>query len=177
MTTPPPIPHAAPKRTNGCLIAALVVIGIGVLGIGGCVLFVGKVAHGIARENKAQIARADAEPLSDIQWQEIDEIYHPASKATDLQKKELWKNYKGKKVRWTGTVAWVGESLGTLELQVTLKPDSLGSDLLVKLNDTSKPKALKLNVGDQVTFEGILENWKQFSQATLNHGNIVDQED
>lgn len=177
MTTPPPLPHAAPKRSNGCLIAALVVIGIGVLVIGRCVLFVGKVAYDVSTETKEQIARADAEPLSDIQWQEIDEIYHPASKATDLQKTELWKNYKGKKVRWTGTVASVGESLGKLNMQVTLKPESGGFDLLVNLKDTSKPKALQLTEGDRVTFEGIIENWKGFSQATLNHGIIVDQDD
>jgi hypothetical protein len=38
-------------------------------------------------------------PISDLTWEELDRIYDVESGYTDLQKKEAWKLYKGRKVR------------------------------------------------------------------------------
>ena len=63
MSAPPPLPIATPKKTNGCFIVALVVAGLTVLSVGGCFLFVGKVARNASKNIEAQIAAA-AEPVS-----------------------------------------------------------------------------------------------------------------
>lgn len=161
------------KKMNGCLKAAIIVGGIGVLAIGGCVALIGTAAKDVADQEKAEVARIQAEPVSDIQWEEIDRIYNLQSNFTELQKKEHWKNYKGKKVRWSGKVTSVGETFGTLQLQVKLNPNTLTSDVLVSLKDSARSEAIKLQEGDSVTFEGVLDDWGSLMPVTLDHGIII----
>jgi hypothetical protein len=161
------------KKMNGCLKAAIIVGGIGVLAIGGCVALIGTAAKDVADQEKAEVARIQSEPVSDIQWEEIDKIYNLQSNYTELQKKEHWKNYKGKKVRWSGTVTSVGETFGTLQLQVKLNPNTLTSDVLVSLKDSVRSEAIKLQEGDSVTFEGVLDDWGSLMPVTLDHGIII----
>jgi hypothetical protein len=161
------------KKMNGCLKAIIIVGGIGVLAVGGCVALFGTAAKKVADDEKAEVARIQSEPVSDIEWEEIDKIYNLKSDFTELQKKEHWKNYKGKKVRWTGTVSSVGETFGTLQLQVKLNPSTLTSDVLVSLKDTSRSDAIKLKEGDRVTFEGTFDDWGSLMPVTLDHGIII----
>lgn len=161
------------KKTSGCLKVTLIIGGFGVLVVGGCVALFGVTANDVDKKEKSEIARIGSEPVSDIQWEEVDKIYNLKSDYTELQKKESWKNYKGKKVRWTGTVSSVGETFGTLQLQVKLNPNTFTSDVLVSLKDSSKAEALKLRKGDAVTFEGILDDWGTLMPVTLDHGIIV----
>ena len=163
------------KKMNGCLKAAIIVGGIGVLAIGGCVALLGTAAKNVADQEEAEVARIHAEPVSDIQWEEIDNIYNLKSDFTELQKKEHWKNYKGKKVQWSGTVSSVGETFGTLQLQVKLNPHTLTSDVLVSLKDSARSEAIKLKEGDSVTFEGILDDWGSIMPVTLDHGVIINK--
>lgn len=169
--------HPHQKKTNGCLVAFLIVAGVGgllgVLGLGGCFLLVGKAASDASSANQAQIKRAGAEPVSDIQWEEIDKIYNIRSKTTELQKKESWKNYKGKKIQWMGTVSSVGETFGTLQLQVKMNPDTLTSDVLIKLKESSRGDAVKLQEGDSVRFQGVLDDWGSIMPVTIDHGVII----
>jgi hypothetical protein len=111
-------------------------------------------------------------PLSSISWSEIDAVYNLKSKNTDLQKDEAWKRYKGKRVRWTGTVSSVSDSFGSLSLQVKMNPDTFTSDLLIKLKDSQKSRALSLTKGDSVTFTGILDRWGSLLPITLREGEI-----
>lgn len=165
--------QAAPTKKNGCLKVFAIIAIMGVLGIGGCVLLVGKAANDVSKEKSAKIERAGAEPVSDIQWEEIDKIYNLKSTSTELQKKEAWKNYEGKKVQWSGTVTSVGETFGTLQLQAKLNPHTLVSDVLVSLKDSSRSEAIKLKEGDMVTFEGLLDDWGTIMPVTLDHGVII----
>jgi hypothetical protein len=112
-------------------------------------------------------------PISDIHWSTIDSIYNLKYKKTDLQKDERWKEFKGLKVRWTGTVTSVSESFGSLTLQVKMNPDTWISDLLIKLKDSERAAATRLNKGDSVTFTGILDNWGSLLPITLKNGEIV----
>lgn len=125
------------------------------------------------RGKKAGSERAGAAPISDIQWEEIDRIYNLKSTSTELQKKETWKNYKGKKVQWSGKVTSVGETFGTLQLQVKLNPDTIISDVLVSLKDSQRSEAIKLKEGDMVTFQGILDDWGTLMPVTLDDGVIT----
>jgi hypothetical protein len=111
-------------------------------------------------------------PISDISWQTIDAIYNVNSGETDLSKNEKWKEFQGKKVRWTGIVRAVADSMGSLTMQVKMNPDTVISDLIVYLEDSQRKNALLLKEGDSVTFTGILDEWGSILQTTLKHGVI-----
>lgn len=157
------------KKKGGCIkivgIAFAVIIGLAIIGA--------ITGGGGKKGEKGEIERAGAEQISDIQWEEIDKIYNLKSSSTELQKKEAWKNYEGKKVQWSGTVTSVGETFGTLQLQVKLNPNTLISDVLVSLKDSARSEALKLKEGDTVTFQGTLDDWGTLMPITLDQGVIT----
>ncbi len=111
--------------------------------------------------------------ISDISWQEVDKIYNMKSKNTDLQKDEAWKQYKGKKVEWTGKVTSVGDSWGSTMLQVKMNPDTWTSDVIITLKKAEKPKALKLKEKDKVTFRGVLTRWGTLMPISIQDGEII----
>lgn len=114
-------------------------------------------------------------PISDIDWRLINAIYNLKYRKTDLQKDERWKEFKGRKVKWTGEVTSVGEStFGGLELQVKMNPDTWTSDLLIELKASQRSRATHLNKGDSVTFTGILDSWGSILPITLKDGEIID---
>lgn len=112
-------------------------------------------------------------PVSNISWSTINSIYNLKYKKTDLQKDERWKEFKGQKVQWTGTVASVAESFGTLTLQVKMNPSTFTSDLLIQLKDSERSRAMLFNKGDSITFTGILDSWGSILPITLKDGQIV----
>ena len=111
--------------------------------------------------------------LSSIAWSEVDAVFNLKSKNTDLQKDDAWKSYKGKRVRWSGTVSSVSESFGSLSLQVKMNPDTFTSDLLITLRDLQKSRALSLKKGDSVSFTGVLDRWGSLLPITLKDGEIL----
>ncbi len=136
---------------------------------GGCVMIGGLAGLG----HKVQQEQAAKAPVSNLTWEEIDGIYNLKSRNTDLQKNEEWKKYKGKKVKWSGTVTSVSDTFGTLSLQIKMNPDTFTSDLLISLNDNQRAKGLKLKKGDSVSFFGVLNNWGSLLPITLSHGEII----
>ncbi len=158
---------------KGCLIVAAIIVVLGVVAFGGCAVLFGTAAKQVADDQKAEVERIKAEPISDVAWEEIDRIYNIRSNFTELQKKEHWKNYKGKKVKWSGKVSSVGETFGILSLQVKLNSSTLTSDVLVRLKESERQKALKLSEGSPVTFTGILDDWGSIMPVTLDHGEII----
>lgn len=112
---------------SGCLILLLI--------FGGCSVFVTVYSQRAAAERakraaeeaakrakkaakEAEIERIQTMPISEITLEEIYKIYSYESKYTALQKDEIWKNYQGKKVKWTGIVSSVSESSGRLYMWV-----------------------------------------------------------
>ena len=120
--------------------SSITVIGLGLL------LFLALGSTESEKQKSAQVERIKEQPISDITWREIDNIYDVQSKFSDLQKKEHWKNYKGKKVKWTGKVSSVSETFGTLTLQIKMNSTTLTSDVLIWLKDSEKQKALKIKL-------------------------------
>jgi hypothetical protein len=112
-------------------------------------------------------------PLSTVSWSEIDEIYNLKTKYTDLQKDEFWKRYKGKKIRWSGTVSSISESFGNIDLQVKMNPDTFTSDLVITLRESQKSRALGLKKDDSVTFTGVLDRWGSILPITLKEGELI----
>ncbi len=157
---------------KGCLIMFFTVIALGVISFAGCSILIGKAVEDSEKKEQALLKRVKEAPISDITWEEIDNIYNIKSKSTELQKKEYWKNYEGKKVKWSGTVTSVAETFGTLSLQVKLNPGTFTSDVLVRLKETERKNGVRLKKGDLVTFVGILDDWGTIMPVTLDHGEI-----
>ena len=150
----------------GCLKKIL--MGVGVLVVL-AVIVVMVTNNGSAT---SQLAAVNV-PISDINFTELDEVYQAGSKYTDIQKEETWKKYDGKKVKWTGAIADISETFGTLQLKVKMKEDTFTFDLAINMKDDQKEKALKLNVGDSVVFTGILDEWGTIMPITLSDGEIT----
>ncbi len=151
-------------KGKGCLIVIVVLVVLAAIG-----------SIMSEKEEKTTLERVGAAPISDVTWEEIDNIYNLKSNNTELQKKEYWKNYKGKKVKWRGAVSSVGETFGTMQLQVKINPSTLTSDLLIRLKPTEREKAIKLKKDDLVTFIGILDDWGTIMPVTLDQGEIVEE--
>lgn len=151
-------------KGKGCLIAIIAVVVIAAIG-----------SVMSKKEEKATLERVAAAPISNVTWEEIDKIYNLKSNNTELQKKEYWKNYKGQKVQWKGAVSSVGETFGTMSLQVKINPSTMTSDLLIKLKPTEREKAIKLKEGDLVTFVGLLDDWGTLMPVTIDQGEIVEK--
>jgi len=113
-------------------------------------------------------------PISKLEWEEIDKIYRAGSKVTNLQKDEQWKEFKGKRVKWTGKVSSVSDGWSGLSLQVKMNKNTLTSDLIVKLRDSEKSKALKFSEGDLVTFLATLDSWGTILPISLEDGEIAE---
>ena len=106
------------KRKSGCgtyLIAAIVFFFF-------WIIFFTPVGYKIIYKDKEEITAYKPETISDIKWKEINDIYNISKKHTDLQKNEHWKKYKGKIIKWTGTVSEVSEGMlgSSLNLQIKI---------------------------------------------------------
>ena len=173
--------HAAPpteKKSGGflkgCLIVGGVISVLLIVGVGSCVLLIGSAANEAAEEAAEEERRVEEAPISSLEWREIDEIYNLKSNYTNLQKKELWKKYKGKKVKWSGKVSFISDTFGSLSLQVKMNANTFTSDLLIRLDDKERANAISLKEGDSVTFTGILNDWGTMMPITLDRGEIIE---
>jgi len=124
-------------------------------------------------QTSQRVARTQpvSRPISDVEWSEINKIYNLNSNYTDFQKDEIWKKYKGKKVKWRGQVSDVSKGLfGGLTLQVKMNRKSFTSDVLINLSKSSEPAALQLKKREIVTYIGVLKSWGSFLPITLDDG-------
>jgi hypothetical protein len=111
---------------------------------------------------------------SPISWREVDSIYNLRSNKTDLQKDEEWKRFKGQRVTWSGKVSAVSDGwFSGFTMQVKMNPDTLTSDLLIRLKESEKLKAIQLHEGDRVRFTGILNDWGSLLPITIHEGEII----
>lgn len=113
------------------------------------------------------------EEQNPISWSEIDQIYNIRNESTDLQKREAWKRFKGKKVVWSGTVSEISDGFTGLTLQVKMNSDTLTSDVLIRLKKSQRDKALQLRQGGYVEFTGRLDDWGSIMPITIDDGEIL----
>ena len=119
-----------------------------------------------------ELDRADAEAASEIDWSTVVSVY---DLSTELQRKERWKEFEGRKVRWTGRVTGVNDDL-ILFVSMTSESHAYRLDALIHLKDCERSHALLLNEEDSVTFTGILEYLLDSGTVTLEGGEILDLE-
>jgi hypothetical protein len=109
-------------------------------------------------------------------WEKFDSIFSISSKTSDFQKEEAWKEWKGKKVVWSGEVVEVSKSgwSNNLNLTVKMKHDTFTFDVSVHLNNDQKALALKLRKGANVKYSGNLQRYGGAVLPTeLNNGKIL----
>jgi hypothetical protein len=108
-----------------------------------------------------------------VSWDELDRIYNVSSSYTDLQKDERWKEFKNKKIKWTGTVTDIKDSfLGGLSITVRMNRTTLVADAIVHLRDSEKNKALNIRKEDKVHFSGVLKDWGSIVPFSIEDGII-----
>lgn len=165
----------APKPFGDTFIGVSLKV-FGYIGIGIAIII---VIIAIAVEHSKSKAKyeqkIDEMPISDIKWEDLNTIYNAASRYTDVQKEETWKNYKGKKVRWTGNVREISDGDPATVIMQKIwgdMPDITSLDVVVKLRNTEKSKLSHYSKGSTITVSGILDSvWICYS---LNHGKIED---
>jgi hypothetical protein len=113
-------------------------------------------------------------PISNISWGAINAIYNLKSTYTDLQKDQEWQVFKGKRVRWSGSVEAIADSFGSLTMQVKMNPDTFTSDVIITLRESERSKAAQLHQGDSVTFTATLDRWGTLVPLSMDDGVIGD---
>jgi len=142
----------------GCLVLLVLLAAIG--------FFVWAVFFQHTSEPLAEV------PVTNLEWPPFQELYGSKSKLTDLQKDNEWKNYKGQRVRWTGTLVAVQDDISGFTMQVKMDPDTLTSDFLIYLRPSEKDKALGLVKGAPVTFTATFDSWGNIMPTTMTDGVI-----
>jgi hypothetical protein len=110
---------------------------------------------------------------SSISCYDFEETFGLNSDLTDLQKDEEFKQYKGKYVQWTGTVAAISSTFGT-SLQVKCHPNVLVSNVIVSFSNERVPQLLSYSEGDTITFTGKLLSWSSLLAHSLKDGKVVE---
>ena len=159
----------------GCLVAVVVVGAMCALaGAAGKRAAAAReeLVEGLEAARAAEEARASAETeVSELTWAEVDRIYNiRTTQLTELQRKELWSEFRGRRVRWSGEVVAVRETFGKVNLHVRMNPDTVTSDLRIVLNPSQRARAMQLARGEAVTFTGALSEWGVLLPITLKNG-------
>lgn len=145
----------------GCVgLSCLGLVAASVLGLGTCGVMVGRAAKEVEAQKLVAARKAAEAPVSNLTFEQVDDVFTSLqSKATDIQKKEAWKQIAGRKIRWTGEVVSISETFGVLQLQVKHKQETFGSDVIVHLQPDQKSKAMRYNKGNRITYSGILDDF------------------
>lgn len=101
-----------------------------------------------------------AQQISGITFDEVDRQFGPGGALTDLQKREAWKAYRGKCVRWTGELVYVDESfLGDLSVGFRHKKMTLTYDVLVRAPRSARQQLMQLRQGARYEYTATLRNY------------------
>jgi hypothetical protein len=91
---------------------------------------------------------------------ELAEKFGTQSKLSDLQKEELWKNYKGKAFKWNLQVTEVSsDAFGgyTVQFKCAHNSPSLIQDIQLKYRDDHKDVVMKMNKDGFYSVGGVLK--------------------
>ena len=112
--------------------------------------------------------------ISDITFEEIEQLFGIKSKLTTLQKKELFKDYKGKWVEWTGQVRSSSDSWGSLTMSFRHQLSTWTSDVTVYFPKSAKNALMQLEEDKWVTYQGKLDDYGELLGHTLKEGKIIE---
>jgi len=162
MTAPAPPVRKPGMSTLGKVVLALA--GLGTLAFGSCVVCVGVGAKGVADTSKganralAATPAATAESVSES-CLDLSTKFGTSSKLSDLQKDELWKNYKGKSFAWPLQITEVSSgTFGGYSVQAKCSPESpsLIQDIHISYGKDAKDLVMGLEKGATYTLKGTL---------------------
>jgi hypothetical protein len=95
------------------------------------------------------------------------------SSSTSLQKESFFDDhFKGKYVKWSGTVSSVTESMGSYNVGVKHSDKSLFSDVTVTMRDDQKEKLLQLKEGSKITYTAKLTRYGDILGIYADDGTI-----
>lgn len=176
--TPPPSPQpvATPqpqiatqpekRKMNGCLIALMVIGGIAVLSIGGCLmlggLFVKGVGDAVAEgevDTQAKIESLESASVSDLQpGGELAKKFGMMSDFTDIQRENAENEITGKIVEWTLTVYEVSKSDDAYRIQTSGDDNEVGTFVtLYPRNDEERQRIEGLMTDNRITIRGYID--------------------
>jgi len=92
----------------------------------------------------------------------LSKAFGAGSSYSDIQKKELWKNYKNKGFNWNLRVAEVSEAMLGNGYQVQFKcerSDAFVSDIIIDYPESAKGEVMQLQKGSLYTVKGKLEDY------------------
>ena len=107
-----------------------------------------------------QKSTASGKPVSQITWSEVHskfinvdtDLTSAQREKLERDRKQWWQDYRGKWVRWRGSVNNV--SSGGAKVKIDMGEGSWGSDIVLIMTPESKEKAAGLNKDSYVTFVG-----------------------
>lgn len=115
------------------------------------------------------------EGFIETSFEELDKIFGNENRMTESQKDKLWKEYKGKYVRWKGEV--VNRGLGRVSgLRMVIKHKK-GTDIELCFDIEKKDEVLQTKVGDTIIYTGKLVTRRGYILPyKLEDGNIENVE-
>ena len=119
----------------------------------------------------ALLAQPDKEYLN-ASCAEVAGKFIASPQHADRLRNEFLLSYKGKWVRWTGTVSRVGETLWGMELGLQCIGASRTKDVTVSFDASSKPKLAQLATGQQVQFTGQLDDMSELGGIVVKQGEL-----
>lgn len=133
-------------------------------------VFLSMISNGDDRQGDNN--QPEAKQYVDISCSDFASQFGAKSDLSDLQKDEIFKDYDGKYVKWTGTVSSISSTFGQLKMQVKCSPTTLVSDAIISFDDSEKEALLQIKEGETVNFEAQLDSWGQLIPTTLRKGII-----
>jgi len=106
----------------------------------------------------ATAEKKEEEQKSDIGFSEFDDKFGSSSSNTDIQKKEQWKDFQGKRVSWKCEVTEVSSKT---KISFKCNSDTWTSDTRLSF-DKDEPKLLEIKKGDNISFSGVLKSYGMF---------------
>ena len=96
-----------------------------------------------------------------------------SSRLTDVQKKEAWNPYKGKRVEWHGEVIQIKSSFGDTSIHIRHLSTTPGADVILNLRKDRSQNAEQVREGQILTYQGNLSLYGSLFGLTLDDGVIV----
>jgi zinc ribbon protein len=157
-----------PKPKKGPTGTRLIIISLAVIGVLLLLAKLGSNPPDNQTSSQTGQENAGAEKSKQVVSESCDELsrmFGPQSNLSDLQKDELWKNYKGKAFKWPLRVTEVSsDAFGgyTVQYKCGVNSPSFIQDIQLKYDESRKPFVIQLRKGQVYEIGGVLN-----SQSTL----------
>ena len=105
-------------------------------------------------------ASANAQQVSPITFEEVNDRFGVESTLTNLQKDRQWDAFEGKCVEWTGELSSLSEGFfGGFSIQFKHLPTTFVSDVIVSAPSSEESQLLQWNEGQRYTYRATLKRY------------------